>query len=100
MTLWAVSDEKLTPLPKHRLDSEDRSETWIAQDPSLLGMDVLIIGRQVTTSFGKRIDLLATDDKGKDFEFFNDAVTKKLQSVKWSDAVATGDDGVDEKEDG
>jgi hypothetical protein len=64
MTLWAVSDEKLTPLPKHRLDSEDRLETWIAQDPSLLGMDVLIIGRQVTTSFGKRIDLLAIDDEG------------------------------------
>ena len=64
MTLWAVSDEKLTPLPRHRLDSEDRLETWIAQDPSLLGMDVLIIGRQVTTGFGKRIDLLAIDDEG------------------------------------
>jgi hypothetical protein len=64
MTLWAVRDEKLTELHKQRLDSEDRLETWIAQDPSLLGMDVLIIGRQVRTSFGKKIDLLAIDDEG------------------------------------
>ena len=64
MTLWAVNDEKLAFLEEHKLDSEDRLETWIAQDPNVLGMDVLIIGRQVTTTFAKRIDLLAIDGEG------------------------------------
>jgi len=64
MTLWSVNNGKLMGLPKQRLDSEDRLETWIANDPSLLGLDVLIIGRQVITSFGKKIDLLAIDADG------------------------------------
>jgi hypothetical protein len=64
MTLWSVHNETLSVLPKQQLDSEDRLETWIAQDISLLGMGLLIIGRQVITSFGGRIDLLAIDDEG------------------------------------
>ena len=59
MSLWGVHDGKLAELPKQRLDSEDRLETWITQDVSLLGMDLLIIGRQVPTRFGGRINLLA-----------------------------------------
>src|SRR5580704_2533750 len=64
MTLWGVRDEELTALPKQRLDSEDRLERWIEQDVSLLGMDLLIFGRQVQTRFGGRIDLLAIDVEG------------------------------------
>ena len=36
----------------------------------------------------------------KDFAFFHEAVTAKLQSVQWSDGVTVGDDDVDEKEEG
>ncbi len=64
MTLWRVSEQKLTELPKLRLDSEDRLEAWIEQDVSLLGMDLLIIGRQVRTQFGGWIDLVAIDSEG------------------------------------
>ncbi len=64
MTLWAVHDERPLELPKQRLDSEDRLETWIERDVGLLGMEVLIIGRQVRTQFGGRIDLLAIDQEG------------------------------------
>lgn len=39
-------------------------EDWVAKDPSLLGLDALIIGRQVPTDHGKYIDLLALDANG------------------------------------
>lgn len=39
-------------------------EDWVAADPSLLGLDALIIGRQVPTDHGKFIDLLAMDATG------------------------------------
>lgn len=64
MNLWKVSSNSLQEITKIRLDSENRLEDWIANDPSILGMELLIIGRQVQTSFGGRIDLLALDRQG------------------------------------
>jgi Endonuclease NucS len=64
MTLWENRAETLVELPKQKLDQEDRLETWIEKDISLLGLDVLIVGRQVHTPFGGRIDLLALDQEG------------------------------------
>lgn len=61
MDLWKVDGKRLTELPPKCLDVEARLEDWISRDPSLLGMDLLIIGRQVTTSSGGRIDLLGVD---------------------------------------
>jgi hypothetical protein len=64
MNLWKVNANNLEELSKTRLDSENRLEDWIANDPSILGMELLIIGRQIQTSFGGRIDLLALDRQG------------------------------------
>src|SRR5438034_4123297 len=64
MLLWENREGHLIELPKHRLDEEQRLEDWIEQDSSLLGLDVLIIGRQVSTPFSGRIDLLAMDSHG------------------------------------
>jgi hypothetical protein len=64
MTIWENTGGKLAALAKHKLDSEDRLETWIEQDSSILGLDVLIIGRQVRTPYSGRIDLLAIDYQG------------------------------------
>ncbi len=64
MILWENQDSKLVELPKVRLDEEDRLEAWIAEDTQLLGLDVLIIGRQVPTAYSGRIDLLALDRQG------------------------------------
>ena len=36
-------------------------EMWIAKDLNLLGLNTLVIGRQVVTDFGGRIDILATN---------------------------------------
>lgn len=62
--LWGVENGQLVALTKEPLDNEDRLEEWIAHDVSLLGLSVLIIGRQVRTPSGGRIDLLAIDQQG------------------------------------
>jgi hypothetical protein len=59
--LWQASGDNLQEIGSHSLDDEQRLETWIATDPSILGMDVLLIGRQVTTINRGRIDLLGVD---------------------------------------
>lgn len=63
--LWGVENNHLVAIEKDRLDNEDRFEEWIANDVSLLGLDldILIIGRQIKTPSG-RIDLLAIDEQG------------------------------------
>ena len=62
MKLWRVGDSKLVEVSSARLDQEQKLETWIANDPSILGLDdIVIVGRQVNTTFGGRIDLLALD---------------------------------------
>lgn len=64
MALWKVAGAKLQPVSASPLDQEQRLEDWIAADPSIVGMDLAIIGRQVQTAFGGKIDLLALDPDG------------------------------------
>ena len=64
MTLWKVKDEILNEIRPTRLDFEERLESWIADDATILGLDLLIIGRQVQTEFGGRIDLLGVSREG------------------------------------
>lgn len=60
--IWRI-DEGLgggvTRLPASRIENEARLEKIISADIDILGLDVLLIGAQVLTSHGKRIDLLA-----------------------------------------
>ncbi len=64
MRLWQVTGNALRALPASALNQEQRLEAWIAQDPAVLGMDIAIIGRQVQTEHGGRIDLLGIDRHG------------------------------------
>lgn len=64
MALWKVANEQLHKIDKAGLDSENRLENWIANDISLLDMNLMVIGRQVYTRFGGRIDLLAINQDG------------------------------------
>jgi hypothetical protein len=64
MNLWKVSNNELKELPKSRLDSEDRLENWIGKDSTITGLDILLIGKQVVTFYGGRIDLLGMDSEG------------------------------------
>ena len=63
--LYKLSENALAPVAPGRLAKEDVLEGWIAERPELLGLDrLLIIGRQVTTTYGGSIDLLGIDDEG------------------------------------
>lgn len=64
MVLWEIRGNQLVELPKRRLDEEQRLQEWIARDVSVLGLDLVIIGSQVQTRYGGRIDLLAIDQQG------------------------------------
>jgi hypothetical protein len=61
--IWRI-DGGLRKVPFGKLGDESRLEDILERDVSVLGLDVMIIGRQVPTSYGKRIDLLAIDSGG------------------------------------
>lgn len=90
MNLWKVNNNKLEELPKSRLDTEERLENWIAQDVNIVGLDILLIGRQVGTFFGGRIDLLGIDSEGnlvilelKKDKTPRDVVAQALDYASW-----------------
>lgn len=62
--LFRVTDGGLVESQRKALDLENRIEDWVARDLSLIGVDGIVIGRQVVTAHGKRIDLLAMDEEG------------------------------------
>lgn len=64
MKLWRVLENDISEVRSSSISSEEQLEDWIATDPSLLGLDILIIGRQVPTEFGGRLDLLAVNSNG------------------------------------
>lgn len=59
-----MQDNKLKAARNSRLNFEERLETWIAKDSSLVSDEMLIVGRQVETSYGGVIDLLGMDRNG------------------------------------
>ena len=61
--LWRV-DGSIQRIASSGMPTEARLEDLIETDPAVLGQPLLLIGRQVTTSHGKRIDLLALDGDG------------------------------------
>ena len=64
--IWGIEGENnLKEIGKSPLDLEKRLEDWIAKDISIVSDDYLIIGKQVETAFGKKIDLLCLDSNGE-----------------------------------
>jgi len=54
--IWEISEGgELNQIDKSKLDLEQRLEDWIEKDISIISNDLLIIGRQVQTDFGKDI---------------------------------------------
>lgn len=61
--LWRV-DGEIERLSSSAIPSEERLEDLIEADPSVLGQPLLLIGRQVVTAHGKRVDLIGLDGDG------------------------------------
>src|SRR3954451_16963651 len=65
MALWRLNGNEPTPVGSSSLDTERRMEEILETDISILGLDrLLVIGRQVPTTWGKFVDLLALDPQG------------------------------------
>src|ERR1700733_342850 len=62
--LYKLSNDALVPVAPGRLAKEKMIQDWIADQPELLGLTLLIIGREVETADGGWIDLLGIDDEG------------------------------------
>ena len=62
--LWRLDGEKANIVEFTAIDTERRLEDILAKDISILNRELLLIGRQVPTSYGKFIDLLAIDGVG------------------------------------
>lgn len=63
VALWRFGPT-LTRIAYSALDAESRLEKVLCEDVSLVDPNLLLIGRQVPTAFGKFIDLLALDPDG------------------------------------
>lgn len=63
--LWRIGpDDRLQEIERAPLDLEARLQEWLAGDISVLDPELLVIGREVQTDFGDRIDLLCIDPVG------------------------------------
>ncbi|MFQ5480943.1 MAG: endonuclease NucS domain-containing protein [Thermodesulfobacteriota bacterium] len=62
--IWRLGD-KADRVEFSEMPSEKRLEDILAEDISILDPNLLLIGRQVHTSFGKVVDILAMDADGK-----------------------------------
>jgi RecB family endonuclease NucS len=63
MGLWRLGD-KPTRIDYSPMDSESRLEQVLAENISIADPNLLLVGRQVPTAFGKFVDLLALDADG------------------------------------
>jgi hypothetical protein len=61
--IWKLG-AKLQRVRMSSLDSESRLEDCLCEDLSILAPDLMLIGRQIPTDYGKFIDLLAMDTDG------------------------------------
>lgn len=61
MAIWRMTSDGPRPLRFSALGLESRLEDMIVADPSLTGLDILVIGRQVATDYGGFIDVLGVN---------------------------------------
>ncbi len=63
--IWEIkADRELSEIPPKYASLEQWIEDWLANDISVLDPNLLVIGRQVRTSFGGAVDLLCMDGEG------------------------------------
>lgn len=59
--IWKMTDRGPVPLEFTTLDLETALEDMVVRDPAMIGLDLLIIGRQIATGFGGYVDTLGLD---------------------------------------
>lgn len=95
--LWRV-DQGIKRLPAGGMPSEERLEDLLEAHPTVLGQPLLVIGRQVITAHGKRVDLLALDADGalhilelKKDKTPRDVIAQALDYGSWAQSLSHED---------
>ena len=97
-TLYRIVGENLKPLARTRLANEATLQRWVADDPSKVGLDVLVIGCEVPIENGGRIDILAINPEGdlsiielKRHRTPRDVIAQVLDYASWVASLDTVD---------
>lgn len=95
-SLFSIENGHLKKAQSSFLSRESLIEDWVSKDPGLLGLDAIIIGRQVPTDHGKYVDLLALDRTGgvviielKKDRTPRDIVAQTLDYASWVRTLTT-----------
>lgn len=62
--LYRIDGVQLVRAKKTALEQENLVQGWVADDLRMLGIDALLLGKEVKTGHGGRIDVLAMDSDG------------------------------------
>ncbi len=63
--MWEVTDgNRPAEIRRNEINLEKRLQDWLEEDISMLDPDLLVIGREVPTAYGGKIDLLCLDSSG------------------------------------
>ena len=63
--LWKIESNGVVKINKKPLDYEHRLEKWLIEDISILSPNLAVIGSQIITPYGKKIDILAMNSVGE-----------------------------------
>lgn len=90
-SLFKIAEDGLKSVSRKPLAKEELLEDWIVANPRLLGLDLLILGRQIIMDNGKRLDILAMDADGglviielKRDRTSRDVVAQALEYASWA----------------
>lgn len=96
--LWRLADDGPARVAVVKLPAEDELEELVMRDPSVLGEPLLMIGRQVHTAHGGRIDLLGLDETAnlhvlelKRDQTPRDVVAQTLDYTSWASLLGHAD---------
>lgn len=99
MAIWRMHDTGPKPVPQTPLPLEQQLEDMIFDDPTVVGADILIVGRQVTTRpYSGVIDILGVDEDArvhvlelKRDKSPRDVVAQTLDYGSWASNLALDD---------
>ncbi|WP_425062181.1 hypothetical protein [Pyruvatibacter mobilis] len=96
--LFKITDGRLEKASRAQLERETLIEDWVAGDLGLVGLDAIIIGRQVRMAHDQRIDLLALNEVGdlivielKRDQTPREVVAQVLDYASWISDLTTQD---------
>ena len=97
-TLYRIRDGQLNEVRRSSLSNESMLQDWIADNSSLLGLELLVIGREVPTGNRGRIDILAINQEGNLFVIElkrnrtpRDVIAQVLDYASWVAELTTRD---------